>query len=154
MRRPRKLPQKLPTPALNNGRVQRAAKRALIAAGGLVSTSEVVQAAYSTTDYWTDEPLEIDDKILLATSRPPFGSWFVCPPLNRRVRKLYLPLGGRHFWSRRATIHRCQGTRLSFSVCSAMQNVVLWFGTEIWGISLGLRIAKQCRGKKDNPATR
>jgi len=25
-----------------------------------------------------------------------------CPHLNRRVRKLYLPLGGRHFWSRRA----------------------------------------------------
>jgi hypothetical protein len=23
--------------------------------------------------------------------------WFVCPHLNRRVRKLYLPLGGRHF---------------------------------------------------------
>src|SRR5215475_3148309 len=24
------------------------------------------------------------------------------PHLNRRVRKLYLPLGGRHFWSRHA----------------------------------------------------
>jgi hypothetical protein len=24
------------------------------------------------------------------------------PHLNRRVRKRYLPLGGRHFWSRRA----------------------------------------------------
>jgi hypothetical protein len=49
------------------------------------------------TDYWTGEPLEIDDKIFLATSRPPFGGlrwWFVCPHLNRRVRKLYLPLGG------------------------------------------------------------
>src|SRR5499426_1212070 len=55
--------------------------------------------------YWTDEPLEIDDKIFLATSRPPFGGlrwWFVCPRSNRRVRKLCLPLGGRHFWSRRA----------------------------------------------------
>jgi len=28
--------------------------------------------------------------------------WFVCPRLRRRVRKLYLPLGARHFWSRRA----------------------------------------------------
>jgi hypothetical protein len=28
--------------------------------------------------------------------------WFVCPHLNRRVRKLYLPLGGCHFWSRHA----------------------------------------------------
>jgi hypothetical protein len=57
------------------------------------------------TDYWTGEPLAIDDKIFLATSRPPFGGlrwWFVCPQLNRRMRKLYLPLGGRHFWSRRA----------------------------------------------------
>ena len=26
----------------------------------------------------------------------------MCPHLNRRVRKLYLPLGGRHFWSRHA----------------------------------------------------
>src|SRR5947209_5766855 len=34
------------------------------------------------TDYWTDEPLEIDDKIRLTTSRPPFGGlrwWLVCP---------------------------------------------------------------------------
>jgi hypothetical protein len=26
----------------------------------------------------------------------------VCLQLNRRVRKLYLPVGGRHFWSRHA----------------------------------------------------
>src|SRR5262245_7710346 len=49
--------------------------------------------------------LKIDDKIYLATTQPHFGGlrwWFVCPRLNRRVRKLYLPLGGRHFWSRGA----------------------------------------------------
>ena len=60
---------------------------------------------YAMADYWTGEEVEIDDKIFLATTRPPFGGlrwWFVCPRLNRRVRKLYLPLGGRHFWSRRA----------------------------------------------------
>jgi hypothetical protein len=28
---------------------------------------------YEMTDYWTGEPLEIDDKIFLETSRPPFG---------------------------------------------------------------------------------
>lgn len=64
-----------------------------------------VRLRYEMTDYRTGEPLEIDDRIFLATSRPPFGGlrwWFVCPQLNRRVRKLYLPLGGRHFWSRRA----------------------------------------------------
>jgi hypothetical protein len=52
-----------------------------------------VRLKYELTDYWTGEPLEIDDKIFLATSRPPFGGlrwWFVCPHLNRRVRKLYL----------------------------------------------------------------
>jgi hypothetical protein len=40
--------------------------------------------------------LEIDDKIYLATTRPHLGGlrwWFVCPRSNRRVRKLYLPLG-------------------------------------------------------------
>jgi hypothetical protein len=60
---------------------------------------------YAMADYWTGEKVEIDDKIFLATTRPPFGGlrwWFVCAHLNRRVRKLYLPLGGRHFWSRRA----------------------------------------------------
>src|SRR5262245_3244545 len=43
--------------------------------------------------------------------------------------------------------------RLRFLVCSAMQNIVLCSGTEV-GHSLELKIAKQCRGKKDNPATR
>jgi hypothetical protein len=60
---------------------------------------------YSMTDYCSGEELKIDDKIYLASTRPHFGGlrwWFVCPHLNRRVRKLYLPLGGRHFWSRRA----------------------------------------------------
>jgi hypothetical protein len=59
---------------------------------------------YSMTEYWTGEELKIDDKVYLAPTRPHFGGlrwWFVCPHLNRRVRKLYLPLGGRHFWSRR-----------------------------------------------------
>jgi len=60
---------------------------------------------YSTADYWSGEEFKIDDKVYLATTRPHFGGrrwWFVCPHLNRRVRRLYLPLGGRHFWSRRA----------------------------------------------------
>jgi hypothetical protein len=60
---------------------------------------------YVVHDYWSGEACEIDDKIFLATSRPPFGGlrwWFVCPRENRRVRKLHVALGGRHFWSRRA----------------------------------------------------
>jgi hypothetical protein len=48
---------------------------------------------YAMADYWTGEEVEIDDKIFLATTRPPFGGlrwWFVCPHLNRRVRKARL----------------------------------------------------------------
>jgi hypothetical protein len=64
-----------------------------------------VRLKYEMRDYWTGEPLKIDDKIYLAPTRPHFGGlrwWFVCPQLNKRVRKLYLPRSGRHFWSRRA----------------------------------------------------
>jgi hypothetical protein len=71
---------------------------------------------YAMADYWTGEVVEIDDKIFLATTRPPFGGlrlWFVCPHLNRRVRKLYLPLGGRHFWCLPAADQRYQRTRTS-----------------------------------------
>ena len=59
---------------------------------------------YSMTDYCSGE-VKIDDKVYLAPTGPHFGGlrwWFVCPQLNRRVRKLCLPFGGRHFWSRRA----------------------------------------------------
>jgi hypothetical protein len=60
---------------------------------------------YSIADYWSGEELRIDDKVYLATTCPHFGGlrwWFRCPRSGRRVRKLYLPLGGRHFWSRHA----------------------------------------------------
>ena len=56
---------------------------------------------YAIRDYWTGEQHQIDDKIYLTASCPWFGGqrwWFVCP--NRRVRKLYLPLGARRFRSR------------------------------------------------------
>ena len=64
-----------------------------------------VRLKYEMTDYWTGEPLKIDDKVYLVPTRPHFGGlrwWFMCPHLNRRVRKLYLPRSGRHFWSRHA----------------------------------------------------
>jgi len=58
---------------------------------------------YRIFDYWTGEPHDIDEKIYLAASERHFGGlrwWFVCPRENRRVRKLCLPLGARHFRSR------------------------------------------------------
>ena len=60
---------------------------------------------YTICDYWTEKQHEIDDKIYLAASRPRFGGqrwWFICPRENRRVRKLYLPLGAHRFRSRHA----------------------------------------------------
>jgi len=64
-----------------------------------------IRLRYAISDYWTGEQHQIDDKIYLAASQPRFGGqrwWFVCPNENRRVRKLYLPLGGRRFRSRHA----------------------------------------------------
>jgi hypothetical protein len=64
-----------------------------------------VRLKYEMRDYWTGEPVKIDDKVYLAPSRPHFGGlrwWFLCPHLNTRVRTLYLPRNGHHFWSRRA----------------------------------------------------
>jgi hypothetical protein len=49
------------------------------------------------------DPKEIRYRVLLTATRPPFGGlrwWFVCPRTGRRAQKLFLPLGGRHFWSR------------------------------------------------------
>jgi hypothetical protein len=49
----------------------------------------------------------------LVHTRPYFGGrrwWFLCPRSGRRVAKLYLPLGGFRFWSRRAyaLAYQCQ----------------------------------------------
>jgi hypothetical protein len=60
---------------------------------------------YVISDYWTGEQHEIDDRVRLVATRPPFGGqrwWFVCPAEGRRVRKLYLPLGRHRFRSRHA----------------------------------------------------
>jgi hypothetical protein len=48
MKRPRKMPQKLPAPGARRGRVQRAAKRAaLLADERLISTTDVLAVAYA-----------------------------------------------------------------------------------------------------------
>src|SRR5262249_16128266 len=60
---------------------------------------------YTITDYHSGDQHEVDDWIFLVTTGPLFGGrrwWFECPRSRRRVRVLHLPLGGLHFWSRRA----------------------------------------------------
>jgi hypothetical protein len=48
----------------------------------------------------------VRDRIRLLWTVPTFGGrrwWFQCPRTGRRTTKLFLPNGGRHFWSRQAT---------------------------------------------------
>jgi hypothetical protein len=53
--------------------------------------------------YWQRaHQLLLDQADVVTLRRQVELAWFVCPHFNRRVRKLYLPLGGRHLWSRRA----------------------------------------------------
>jgi hypothetical protein len=71
----------------------------------VASEASWLRLKYDITDYWSGEDCKIDDLISLTSSRPPFGGmrwWFRYPRTYRRVRVLHLPLGGRHFWSRRA----------------------------------------------------
>lgn len=61
-----------------------------------------IRLKYAIVDYWTGDEHKINDQIFLVGTQPPFGGvrwWFECPRSGRRVRKLYLPLGGRHFRS-------------------------------------------------------
>jgi len=63
-----------------------------------------IRLKYAIVDYWTGDEHRIDDQIFLVRTQSPFGGsrwWFECPRSGRRVRKLYLPLGGRYFRSRR-----------------------------------------------------
>jgi hypothetical protein len=55
----------------------------------------------------------VRDRIRLVCTVPTYGGrrwWFVCPRTARRTRKLFLPNGGWHFWSRQAygLGHACQ----------------------------------------------
>jgi len=52
-----------------------------------------------------EEPGRTTYRVRFTTTRPHFGGerwWFRCPRTWERVSKLYLPLGGREFWSRGA----------------------------------------------------
>jgi hypothetical protein len=47
----------------------------------------------------------VTDRVRLIWTVPTYGGrrwWFQCPRTGRRTTKLYLPNGGRHFWSRQA----------------------------------------------------
>jgi hypothetical protein len=71
----------------------------------------------------------MDYRINLTTSCPNFGGsrwWFLCPLVvagracSRRVRKLYLPPGGRHFGCR-----HCYS--LTYESCQTSDKRLSWF---------------------------
>jgi hypothetical protein len=65
----------------------------------------IVELIHPTRDVWEDEAGTVFDKVQLTRTQPPFGGhrwWFLCPRTGHRTTKLFLPNGGRHFWSRRA----------------------------------------------------
>jgi hypothetical protein len=82
----------------------------------------------------TGEP--VDDRVGLGTTRPPRGGarwWFVCPgppgggPCGRRVGRLYLPPGGRHFGCRHChalTYTSCRESRSYDSLLRQMAVVM------------------------------
>lgn len=76
-----------------------------VVVAGMVETSEPsprLVIAHSTRR----EPQEsLTCEIALVRTHPHLGGvrwWFLCPRTGRRVAKLYLPIGGRHFLSRQA----------------------------------------------------
>ena len=77
------MPQKLPAPCLGRGRVQRAAERVALLAGGLMSTSEVMAVAYARRTLLRGLPLRPCDyrrawraleRIAVRVKRSPTGS--------------------------------------------------------------------------------
>jgi hypothetical protein len=52
---------------------------------------------YAMADYWTGEEVEIDDKIFLATTRPPFGGlrWWFCMPSPQQEGAQAIPAARR-----------------------------------------------------------
>jgi hypothetical protein len=53
----------------------------------------------------TGDESEVSYRVFLTRTAPRFGGsrwWFLCPRRQRRAFKLFLPLGGRQFWSRQA----------------------------------------------------
>src|SRR6266516_5295107 len=97
--------------ALFRGELSEAAPSAKMAPAALLTPAARHPAALEPRDgrvAHSIRPGNIGQRLarsLSQTSRPPFGGirwWFRCPRTYRRVRVLHLPLGGRHFWSRRA----------------------------------------------------
>jgi hypothetical protein len=71
----------------------------------LSEESGIVRLYWTSTDQWTGETRQCENRITLMTSPQPFGGWkwlFVCPRTGKNAAKLYLPSGAYTFACRRA----------------------------------------------------
>ena len=73
-----------------------------------VDISDLADAFVELTHKTRDEregDRSVHDHVQLVWTVPTYGGrrwWFQCPRTGRRTTKLFLPNGGRHFWSRQA----------------------------------------------------
>ena len=71
----------------------------------LSEESGIVRLSWTSTDPWTGETRQCENRITLTTEPQPFGGrrWFLlCPRTGERAAKLYLPSGADTFASRKA----------------------------------------------------
>jgi hypothetical protein len=64
-----------------------------------------IRLRWISTNPWSGEKRQCENRIMLTTSLQPFGGrrwWFVCPHTGRRAARLYLPSGANTFDCRNA----------------------------------------------------
>ena len=64
-----------------------------------------IRLHWTSTDGWSGERRQCENRITLTTSSQPFGGrrwWFVCPRTGQRATRLHLPSGASVFACRRA----------------------------------------------------
>jgi hypothetical protein len=71
----------------------------------LSEESGYLRLYWTSTDQWTGETRQCENRITLTTSPQPFGGWrwfFICPRTGKNAAKLHLPSGAHTFASRKA----------------------------------------------------
>lgn len=64
-----------------------------------------IRLRWTSTNPWSGEKRQCENRIMLTTSQQPFGGrrwWFVCPHTGRRAARLHLPSGANTFACRNA----------------------------------------------------
>ena len=86
----------------------------------------------------------VDHEIKLVATRPHFGGrrwWFVCPKTGKRTTKVYLPPGGRRFFSREAHDLTYNSSQESGKYDGLLSRVAERLGTDVKAVRVALRRA-------------